>query len=159
MKTQSNQKFGKCSQQSAAAFIGEKPKAGELEVNVVFTDTQGTLAALKTAGELARELDAKIKLIHPLAVPYAYPLERPPVPVAFTEKSLLNLACQGEAEPLATVVNFYLCRNRLQTLLEVLQPRSLVVIGGKRRWWPTAESRLAKALRSQGHQVILAALK
>ena len=55
-----------------------------------------------------------------------------------------------------TTVRFYLCRDRDETLARVLRPHSLVVIGGKKRWWPTAESRMAKRLRKLGHEVVLA---
>jgi hypothetical protein len=53
----------------------------------------------------------------------------------------------------------YLCRDSSETLLAVLKPRSLVVIGGRRRWWPTREERLAKKLRGAGHEVIFAELE
>ena len=48
----------------------------------------------------------------------------------------------------------YLCRDRVETLTAVLSPHSLVVIGGRKRWWPTAEKRLARKLRRAGHEVI-----
>jgi hypothetical protein len=47
-----------------------------------------------------------------------------------------------------------LCRDRLETLKSVLNPRSLVVMSGRKRWWPTAEKSLAKTLRRAGHEVI-----
>ena len=40
--------------------------------------------------------------------------------------------------PVETIVRLYLCRDRFETLQAVLRPRSLVVIGGRRRWWPTS---------------------
>ncbi len=138
------------------------PQAGasaKLEVNVIFTNTQGTLAALKMAGYLACNLGARINLVVAQVVPLPFPLTRPPVSVAFTEQRLLDVACQGAQGPLETAVNLYLCRDRGQALLRALKPRSLVVIGGRARWWPTAESRLATMIRSKGHQVIFAALK
>jgi hypothetical protein len=36
----------------------------------------------------------------------------------------------------------------------VLSPRSLVIVGGRKRRWPTAEERLARQLRRNGHEVI-----
>ena len=131
----------------------------KLEVSVIFTDAPGTLAALKTAGTLAQGLGAKIKLMDLQAVPYAYPLDRPPVSVAFTEKHLFDLACRAVQASQEIAVSLHLCRDRLQTILEVLEPNSLVVIGARKRWWPTAETRLARALRSRGHQVVFIDLK
>ena len=55
-----------------------------------------------------------------------------------------------------TIVRIYLCRDRWQALEQALRPRSVVVIGGRKRWWPTRESRLARRLRRAGHEVILA---
>jgi hypothetical protein len=60
----------------------------------------------------------------------------------------------AEESPVETTVQIYLCRDRVDTLKAALSTRSLVVIGGRRRWWPTAEKRLARSLRSEGHEVI-----
>jgi hypothetical protein len=49
-----------------------------------------------------------------------------------------------------------LCRDRVETLRKVLKPHSLVVIGGRRSWWPTPENRLARQLRRSGHEVVFA---
>jgi len=54
-----------------------------------------------------------------------------------------------------TRVSIYLCRDPLETLRSVLKPHSLVVVGSRKRWWPTAEERLAKKLRHFGHQVVV----
>jgi hypothetical protein len=31
---------------------------------------------------------------------------------------------------------------------------SIVVIGGRERWWPTRENKLARQLRREGHEVV-----
>jgi hypothetical protein len=36
----------------------------------------------------------------------------------------------------------------------MLPRRSLVVIGGRPRWWPTPVSRLRRLLEAQGHSVL-----
>jgi hypothetical protein len=137
----------------------EVDPSDRLEVNVIFTDKEGTLAALRTAGSLAHSLGAHINLVVSQVVPLAFPLVRPPVSVPFTERRLLNLASQGAQGSLETVIQLYLCRDKRQCLLKALKPHSLVVIGGRRRWWPNEESRLARLLRSKGHQVLLAPLR
>src|SRR5437867_4307879 len=74
------------------------PHAGpapQLEVNVIFTNTKGTLAALGMAGRLACNLGARINLVRAQVVPLAFPLTRPPVSIAFTEQRLLELAYRG----------------------------------------------------------------
>jgi len=53
-----------------------------------------------------------------------------------------------------TSVHIYLCRDRFETLASVLSPRSIVVLGGRKRWWPTREKSLASKLRKAGHEVV-----
>ena len=146
-------------ERSITQRAAEADRKSEIQINVVFTDTDGTLAALKLAGNLACNLGARIHLHVPQVVPLHFPLMRPPISIAFTEQRLLELAYRGAQGPLETAVHLYLCRNKRQCLLKALKPHSLVVIGGRRRWWPTAENRLARLLRSKGHQVLFAPLK
>jgi hypothetical protein len=134
----------------------EAEPTGDLEVDVIFTDGDGTLTALKTAGVLAHNLRARINLLAFQVVPFAFPLERPHVSIPLIEQHLLDLASQGVQGPLDTTAQLYLCRDKRQALGQVLRPKSVVVIGGRKRWWPTKEQRLAEQLRQEGHQVILA---
>jgi hypothetical protein len=57
--------------------------------------------------------------------------------------------------PVATKVQIYLCRDQFETLKMVLNPSSLVLLAGPKRWWSTPERRLARKLRKAGHEVIL----
>lgn len=125
-----------------------------LELQVVFNDVGGARNVLAAIAFYARGLEARIRLLAAQVVPYPLPLAEPPVQTAFLERNLASLACSQE---IATSVELYLCRDRNQTIRQVLQPESIVVIGARRRWWPDAESRLAKLLRNDGHRVILAA--
>jgi hypothetical protein len=128
----------------------EEP-AARLNVAVIFTSIDATLAALRRAGVLAERLSGYITLIVPQAVPYPLPLTSPPVLLDWNERRFRVIANQS---PVETRVRLYLCRDRQQALEQVLSPRSLVVIGGRKRWWPTAEERLARHLRRAGHEVI-----
>jgi hypothetical protein len=143
---------------SASSAPADQSGWGKLEVNVVFTEAKATMGALKVAGVLAKDLRAKIRLLAPQAVPFGFPLESPPVAVDHTEKLLLDLASQGMQGPIETTVHLYLCRDRLDTLGQVLKPNSLVIVGGK-SWWPNDASYLARMLRSIGHHVILVSRK
>ena len=127
-----------------------------LEVTVVFTSHSGTAAALKSAGVLASKLSAHITLVVPQIVPYPLPLESPPVLLQFSEQRFDEITKLSAVE---TVVRLYLCRDRWETLKAVLRPRSLVVIGGRKRWWPTREKRLARQLRRAGHEVVFAEME
>ncbi len=128
-------------------------KAGRgLNISVVFTSVESTLAALKEAGALASSLGARIMLLVPQVVPYPLPLETPPVLVDFNEKRFRVIASQT---PVQTSVYIYLCRDKIHTLTSVLKPGSIVVLGGRKRWlWPTPDEVLARELRRAGHEVI-----
>jgi hypothetical protein len=54
-----------------------------------------------------------------------------------------------------TRVAIYLCRDPLETLQSVLKPHSIVVVGTRKRWWPTREKRLAAKLQRLGFEVVV----
>ena len=145
---------------SAAAIAQYKPfEPGEtapsrgperLEVNVIFTSYSGTLAALELASRLGADLGClKLLMLH--AVPYALPLEKPAVSIEFLEERVRDVT---RLAPTATTARIYLCRDPQDTLRRILQPHSLIVLGGKECWWPTTEQSLARMLRKEGHEVI-----
>jgi hypothetical protein len=127
-----------------------------LEVAVVFTSVTPTIAALKEAGAHADRLRVRINLVVPQIVPYPLPLESPPVMLDFCERRFREIAAESRVE---TTVQIYLCRDRLEMLKSVLTPRSLVVIGGRKRWWPTREKSLVQKLRRAGHEVIFTEMR
>ena len=133
----------------------DRPETGEYEsrlnVDVVFTSLEPTLAALRKAGALASRLNGRITLVVPQIVPYPLPLKTPPVLIEFNERRFRVIASES---PVEMTVHIYLCRDQLETLAAVLQPHSVVVVGGRRRWWSTPEKRLARKLRRVGHEVI-----
>jgi hypothetical protein len=135
--------------------IGEETEQ-KLNIAVVFTSVESTLPALKEAGNLANSLGARIKLVVPQVVPYPLPLETPPVLVEFNENRFRVMASES---PVETSVQVYLCRDRFETLASVLKPGSIVVLGGKKRRWPTRlvpskDERLARQLRRAGYEVL-----
>jgi len=123
-----------------------------LHVTVVFTSEQATCSALKKAAALAGRMRARITLMAPQVVPYPRPLNSPPVRLDFTEKRLRAVTSQI---PVETEVRVVLCRDLQDAWTQELKPRSVVVLGGRRTWWPTAEKRLARKLRQSGHEVIV----
>jgi hypothetical protein len=122
-----------------------------LSVTVIFTSIEATLAALRKAGALSDRLSGRITLLVPQVVPYPLPLTSPPVLLDWNERRFRVIASES---PVETKVLLYLCRDRAEALTSVLGPRSLVIVGGSKRWWPTAEERLARKLRRAGHEVI-----
>ena len=145
---------------SPSTPLTEQGQAGAecraLDVSVVFTSAEPTVYALKKACALAGTLDLRITLIVPQVVPYQVPLHSPPVLIDFQEARLRPIAALTAVE---TTVRIYLCRDRWEALNSVLKPRSLVILGGRRKWWPTPERRLARKLRRAGHEVIVTELE
>ena len=143
---------------STAAPSREGGAGGQVEVVVVHTAIPATLLALKTAATLAKGLSARVRLLVPQVVPYALPLETPPVPISFTERRFRTVA---EKVAVETTVEIVLCRDIAPALETLLRPRSLIVVGARSpswwsRAWPSAETRLARSLRRLGHQVVFA---
>jgi hypothetical protein len=126
----------------------------QLEVNVIFTGVKGTSMALKTASQLAADLNACIRIRAAFAVPMRLPLDHPQISIVFMEKLLSDLAAQLPEDAPEATGHIYLCRDRLETFSRVLFPNSLVVIAGPKRPWRTDESRIARRLQSNGHRVI-----
>ena len=139
-----------------ATLSPERPSSGDgeshLNISVIYTSEPATLAALKAAAALANRLEGRITLVVPQVVSYQLPLHQPPVPREWSEDHARTLAAQT---PVETTVRFYLCRDQDETLARVLKPHSLIVIGAKKRFWPTSASLLARRLRRLGHEVIL----
>jgi hypothetical protein len=141
-------------QPADSVFIAPPVQAPDrrLELYVVFTDFDATLRALRAAGELARDLDARLVLLAAQVVPYPLALESPPVSGQFTENILARLlrGRDGEVE-----ARLYLCRDRNQAIRDALAADSLVVIGTRSRWLPDGARKLARILQRDGHHVIL----
>jgi hypothetical protein len=125
-----------------------------LEVNLIFTNQQVTVRALETVESLARDLGACIRLRATIVVPYPLAVDESPVSIPFLERSLFDMISRLERDGFKATAHLYVCRDRDKALLQVLEPNALVVIGGKRRWWPTDATRLARTLGSQGHRVV-----
>src|SRR2546423_957396 len=88
-----------------------------LEVVVIHTNQRGTLAALRAAAGLAKQLSAHIRLLVPQVVPYALPLASPQVSVDFTKRHFRSLALDVTIE---TRVDVLVCRDKLQALESAL---------------------------------------
>jgi hypothetical protein len=124
---------------------------GSLEVVVLHTTIEGTLESLKRAAELASGLAASIRLLVLTVVPYPLPLESPQVPVAFTQRRFITIACDARVE---TMVDIRLGREKASMMEAALKPHSVVVLERRRSWWPHPTRRLEKRLERLGHQVV-----
>jgi hypothetical protein len=124
-----------------------------LQIFVVSTSTESTKAALRKAGVLADKLRARVLVLLARIFPYPLALLRSPVELSFDEERIRRVAAGC---PLQTRVLICLCRDEWDSLSMALTPNSIVVLGQRRRWWRTRESKLAQRLRHAGHHVILA---
>ena len=124
--------------------------ASSLEVVVLHTASEKTVRALKMAADLASGL-APVRLMAIQQVPYPLPLDAPPVSVAFLEQRFSNMTSAAGVD---ASIDIRLCRDAGDVVERELGPHCVVVIGGRRRWWPTATMRLARRLERLGHQVV-----
>lgn len=121
-----------------------------LEIVVLHTASKETVGALKMAADLASGL-GPVRLVAIQEVPYPLPLDAPPVSVEFLEKRFSNMTSEAGVD---ARVDIRLCRDARDVVESELGPHCVVVIGGRRRWWPTAATRLARRLERLGHQVV-----
>lgn len=123
------------------------------KVTVIHTTPEGTLSSLKTAFDLSKELGVRIGLVAMQEVPFRLPLEQPLVSTDFLRQRQSALVTQAGLDQETVTINIYLCRDQRIALSKFLKPHSLIIVGGKHRWW-RPERRLEKWLSRMGHQVI-----
>jgi hypothetical protein len=123
------------------------------DVHVIFTTPQATRAALLAADTMMQSGEARIHFLVPQVVPMGFPLDRPPVSVAFAEKRALGMAREC-CRAAAVQVQIVLCGDRDQCIEGTLGPNSLVMIGSRKQRWLATERKLARKLRARGHRVI-----
>jgi hypothetical protein len=124
-----------------------------MEVVVLHTNVTETLQALKAAAHLAQGLSARIRLLVLEIVPYPLPLDHPNVSTPFTQRRFRTLAANASVE---TNVDIHLVRDPDKSIESLLEPHSVIVMGARRSWWPTAHRRVGKRLERLGHQIVYA---
>jgi hypothetical protein len=123
-----------------------------IHVTVLSTTDRETSAALAAAGTLARDLDADIRLVAFIIVPFPLELTQPPIPASFTINRSTTLARNLNIE---MQLQICYCREVAGALGVCLGVKSLVIMGRQRRWWSWWETRLTRLVRSQGHQIVV----
>ena len=120
-------------------------------VYVVHTSIDDTLAAVRVASDFAKPLGAPVTLIYFRTVPYVVPLDAPSgkSPVE-TDAFIARLG----AEDLDIRVRVCLCRDERQAIPLAFTPHSLIVVAGRRSWWPTESERWRRTLEAAGHFVV-----
>ena len=117
---------------------------------MIHTEPKETLSALRTAAELASGL-APVRLLAVQVVPYPLDLYAPPISTQFLESRFTEMVSEAGVN---ASVDIRLGRDAGDVIESGVGPHSVVVIGGRRRWWPTATMRLARRLERLGHQVV-----
>ena len=121
------------------------------QVYVLFTSPEETLVAVRVAKRLASAVGGGVTVIHFRSIGFGAPLEHPAgLSPAETDAFRARLA----AEDCDAGVRVWLCRDARQAIRSVIDERSLVVIGGRRRWWPTPSNRWRRMLEEDGYPVV-----
>lgn len=120
-------------------------------VHVVFTSIDDTLAAARVGHRIATAMGVPLKVVHFRTVPCGMSVEHPAgVSPIETDQFVEQLRNEG-IEARARV---YLCRHERRAIPMAFKRRSIVVIGGRHRRWPTAEERLRQHLEAADHFVV-----
>jgi hypothetical protein len=130
-----------------------------LSVNVVYTGPVVTIRALRAGNVLAQDLSATVHIRAMIPVPRQLAIKFAFTSVQSLKGLLRSLIERAGSKGCEYVLHIYLCRNRMETLLSVLRSSSLLVIGDRRRLWPTAKTGLSKAAISTRHSVAFVDLK
>jgi hypothetical protein len=128
---------------------------GRPRITVIYTNIEGTLAALNAAVNLSKGLEAKIVLLVAAELGIYYPLDHPPVAASFFEKVSGAILEEMRLEEFAVRREIHFCRRQVECLEARLAPRSLVVLGTNNRRWQLRERRLAHTLKLLGHDALL----
>jgi len=122
-------------------------------VSVLFTTEEETLAAVRVASVLARAMAVPLTVVHCRAVPYPLSVDSP-AGVSPVESDAFSRLLQSEG--IEARIRVFLCRNRGKVVPNAFRGHSLIVLGGRRRWWPTASERWRRRLEAAGHFVLFA---
>jgi hypothetical protein len=121
-------------------------------VSVVYTTFEDTLGAVRVAADLAQAMQVPLRVVHFRTVPVQIPVNHPDglSPVE-TDTFVGRLQQEGITSARLRV---YLCRDEAATIPFAFRPHSILVIGGRRSWWPTRAERWRHALEGAGHFVV-----
>jgi len=125
-------------------------------ITVVYTTEEGTAAALRSAADLALRLDARITLAVADVVPSRRPLSEPTFPIRQLEERSQRVVADSGVRGAEIRIQIWLCRDLRKCLRQILNLHSLVVLGGRAGWWPSAEQKLQRWLAAMGYHVIFA---
>lgn len=120
-------------------------------IYVVYTSPESTFAALRVASGFATALNIPLILVHYRTVPYPLSVDQPtgisPIQSEAFQERL-------RAEGLDVRCRVHLCRDERRAIVHAVGRPSLIVLGGRRRWWPTRADGWRHHLEAAGHFVV-----
>ena len=146
----------RCESRHTSRRPDSRHESPQLRVNVIATTDKATVRALQAATCLAANLGAQIALIAVESVPSSCPLQKPPVSVSVLERRLCGLVYDAGIFEEEIRIRLCLCRDQRAALQRILQPNSLVVLGGHDHRWSGRYRHLKEWPSGCGHQVIIA---
>ncbi|HEY7291859.1 MAG TPA: hypothetical protein VH583_18615 [Vicinamibacterales bacterium] len=133
-----------------AAGAASLPTVRTDGISVFFTDVEHTLAAARVASRLGTAMRVPIKVIVPRPA-HGFILN---ASVSPTEPEIDAFARRLEAEQIDARICVCVYRDERQVIASALHRRSLVVMAGRRHWWPTTLTRWRRRLEAAGHLVV-----
>jgi len=121
------------------------------QIVVLFTGLAPTLRAVAVARGLGRALGARISVVVVKTPKYSPPRGGQTWTSRDIEAEALQKRLRATGDIRFRVVA---APHTGEALGVALGPSSLVVVGGRRRWWPTAAGRLCRLLEAHGHYVL-----
>ena len=145
----------------AASGSGRESATGsganaQFQITVISTTAKGTLAALKTAARLAKNIDAPITLAMVQVLRPHLSLDAPPPVIESIEKRAFELVSDAGIREQAVTIQIWFCHDRNKCLRQALSPRTLAVVGGTKHWWQRGERKLEEWLCREGFPTIFA---
>src|SRR5213593_3790396 len=108
--------------------VGQLPQA-KTKVNIVYTTPAGTRAALTAASSFSEGMEINIRILAFQVVPYPLDIDKPAVQPDFAiNHILMKLVPYSDRQ---FTLQYMVCRDRDDALIQCLEPKSLVVIGGR----------------------------
>jgi hypothetical protein len=120
-------------------------------VSVLFTTEEETLVAARVASAIARAMAVPLTIVHCRAVPYPLSVD---TPAGMSPAESDAFSRRLMADGIEARVRVILCRNRDKVTPSAFRGHSIIVIGGRRRLWPTASERWRRRLEAAGHFVL-----